>query len=57
MPYDIAYIWNLNYATDTPICEIETDLDRAQTCGCQGGEGVGEGWIGSLRLADTNNYI
>ena len=30
---------------------------REQTCGCQGGEGVGEGWIGSLGLTDTNYYI
>ena len=27
-----------------------------QTCGYQGG-GVGEGWIGSLGLADANYYI
>ena len=26
---------------------------REQTCGCQGGE-VGEGWSGSLGLADAN---
>ena len=30
---------------------------REQTCGCQGGKGVGEGWIGSLGLADANYYI
>ena len=30
---------------------------REQTCGCQGGEGVGEGWPGSLGLADANYYI
>ena len=28
--------------------------NREQTCGCQGGEGVGEGWIRSLGLADAN---
>ena len=27
---------------------------REQTCGCQGGGGVGEGRIGSLGLADAN---
>ena len=30
---------------------------REQTCGCQGGEGMGEGWIESLELADANYYI
>ena len=30
---------------------------KEQTCGCQGGVGVGEGWIGSLGLADANYYI
>ena len=29
---------------------------REQICGCQGGGGVGEGWIGSLGLADANYY-
>ena len=29
----------------------ETHRHREQTCGCQG---VGEGWIGSLGLADAN---
>ena len=28
-----------------------------QTCGCQGGGGMGKGWIGSLGLADTNYFI
>ena len=31
--------------------------DGDQTCGCQGGGGVGEGWIWSLGLADANYYI
>ena len=29
----------------------------AQTCGSQGGKGLGEGWIGSLGLAEINYYI
>ena len=28
-----------------------------QTCGCQRGPGVGEGWIGSLGFKDVNYYI
>ena len=27
---------------------------REQICGCQGGWEVGEGWLGSLGLADAN---
>ena len=32
----------------------QTHRRREQTCGCQG---VGEGWVGSLGLADANYYI
>ena len=32
----------------------QTHRHREQTCGCQGGETVREGWIGSLGLADAN---
>ena len=35
----------------------QTHICREQTCGCQGGGGVREGWIGSLGLADGNYYI
>ena len=35
--------------------ETETDSDREQTCGCQEGGGVGEGWFAKLGLADTNS--
>ena len=34
----------------------QTRRHREQTCGSQGTGGVGEGWIGSLGLADAN-YI
>ena len=37
--------------------EKQTHKNRKQSCGCQGGGEVGEGWIGSLALADTNYYI
>ena len=30
---------------------------REQTCGYQGGKGVGKGWIGSWGLADANHYM
>ena len=35
----------------------QTHRRRGQTCGCQAGEGLGEGRIGSLGLADANCYI
>ena len=35
----------------------QTHRHRQQTCGCQEGGGVGEGWSGSLGLADANCYI
>ena len=35
----------------------QTHRHREQTCGCQGGEGVREGWIGIWGLADTKYYI
>ena len=36
--------------------EKQTHRHREQTFGCQGGEEVGEGTIGSLGLADENYY-
>ena len=35
----------------------QTHRHSKQTCGCQGGGGVGEIWIGSLGLADANYFI
>ena len=54
---DVTYVWNLQYDTNELIYETEIDSRREQTCGCQGEERVGEGWIGSLGLADANYYI
>ena len=34
----------------------QTHRHREQACGCQE-SGAGEGWIGSLELADANYYI
>ena len=34
----------------------QTQRHREQTCGCQG-DRQGEGWSGSLRLADANYFI
>ena len=35
----------------------QTHSHKEQTCGCQGGEEVGEGWTGSLKLVDADYYI
>ena len=35
----------------------QTHRYREQTCGCQGGGEMGEGWIGSLGLADENYWV
>ena len=32
----------------------KTHRHREEACGCHGGERGGEGWIGSLGLADAN---
>ena len=51
-------MWNLKYDTNELIYKTETThRRREQICGCHGEEGVGEGWIGSLGLAEENYYI
>ena len=50
-------MWNLKYDTNELIHKPETDSHREQTCGCQGGGGVVEEWVGSLGLVDANHYI
>ena len=54
IPYDIIYMWTLEYGTNDPIYKTETDFGHEeQTCGCQG-EGRGSG-MESLGL-DVNCY-
>ena len=57
IPYNITYVWNLKRHTNELIYETQSHRHREQTCDCQEGGGVGEGWIGSLGLADANYYI
>ena len=40
-----------------PMKQKQTHRHREQTCGCQGGGWVGDGWTGSLGLVDANYYI
>ena len=46
IPYDITYMWNLKCNTNELIYETETDSNREQTCGCQGGGGWGRDEVG-----------
>ena len=46
IPYDIAYMWNLKYDANELIYETETDLQREQTCGSQGGGEWGREGLG-----------
>ena len=57
-PYDIAYMWNLKYDTKEPTYKTETDSPDIEIRFVLAKEevGVGEGWIGSLELADANSY-
>ena len=57
IPYDITYMWNLKYDTNELIYGTERLTDIENRHACQGGGSVGEGWIGSLGLADANYYI
>ena len=54
IPYDITYMWNLKYDTNELMKQKQTHRHRKQTYSYQKGKGVEEGWIRSLRLADTN---
>ena len=56
--YDITYMWNLIYDKMNLFTkQKQTHRYREETCGCQKGEGLGEGWIGSLGLVQANFYI
>ena len=55
IPHDITSMWNLKYGTKEPI-KTETDSQRTDLW-MPWGRVVGEGWIGSLGLADANYYI
>ena len=55
--YTISRTWNLKYDTNQCMKQKQTHRYREQTCGYQGGEGVGEGRNGSLGLAEANYYI
>ena len=58
IPYDIIYMWNRKYDTNELIYETETDSQTQKTdLWLPRGRGAGEGWSGSLGLADANYYI
>ena len=54
----ISHMWNLKHDTNEITYETETDSQtQRETCGCQGGEEVKKGRMGSLGLTDANYYI
>ena len=55
IPYAITYMWKLKYDTDEFIYETEIESENRQVAAR--GKKMGEGWTGSLRLADANWYI
>ena len=58
IPDDITYMWNLKYGINEHIYETETDSQTERTdLWLSRGWGVGEGWMGSLGLADATYYI
>ena len=51
-------MWNLKYDTNELLYKTETDSQTQRTdLRLPRGGGVGEGWIGSLGLAEANYYI
>ena len=38
---DITYMWNLKYGTNESTKQKQTHRHGEQTCGCQGGGGLG----------------
>ena len=40
-----------------PTKQKQIHTQKEQTCGCQGGTGLAEEWIGSVELADAYYYI
>ena len=50
-------MWNLKYDTNEPMKQKWNRRRTEQTDGCQGVDGLREGWIESLGLADANYYI
>ena len=62
--WDRSLLWPLLGPCASPLQHGSSNIKvkwlnrhRERTCGCQGGEGVGQGRIGSLGLADANYYI
>ena len=55
--YITSLICEIQNMTLTNLSTKQTHRHREQTCGCQGEEGMGEGWITSLGLADANCHI
>ena len=57
IPYGDTYMWNWKHGANEPPYKTETDSQREQTCGCQGG-GRKWNWMNeSLGFVDANCFI
>ena len=54
--HDSTHLWNLKYDTTEPIYKRDLWTQRTDLW-LPGGKGLGEGWSGSLGLADVSFYI
>ena len=57
IPYDITYMWNLQYDTDELIYKAEIDSQTQRSDLLPRGGWEEEGWPESLGLVDANYYI
>ena len=47
IPYDVTYMWNLNYGTNKPTTKGKQTHRHWEHNGCQGEGGVDQGWTGN----------
>ena len=56
IPYDVTYMWNLEYGTNESVYETETSSYTERTdWGCRR-RGEWQGKAGSVGLADVNSH-
>ena len=53
IPHDTTYMWNLNYNTNQHIYEIK----QTHRLMVAKGDGAGEGWTGTLGLAEAHQHV
>ena len=58
-PRVVPRIWGAYTVAQTKLSteQKRTHRHRGQTCGCQGGRGLREGWTWRLGLTDVSDYV